>query len=164
MLVCLSVLHHCKCSSCTWPSMACLLTWHDRQLSQERFLEPLCAWCLAQEQDDASSPIHWSRHLLACLRAVTEAELLVGARAVTFNPHFLHYCPPSANHIALGAVDQWPPVPALLLLDSFEPAARSRLLQQASNHPKEVWVLRQDLPSPPSSDPSACARLLQAGK
>ena len=61
--------------------------------------------------------------MLACLRAVTltEAELLVGARAVAFNPHFLHYCSPSANDIALGAVDQWPPVPALLLLDSFEP-------------------------------------------
>ena len=124
----------------------------------EGFLETLCASCLAQEQADASSPIHWSRHLLACLRAVTEAELLVGARAVTFNPHFLHYCSPSANDIALGAVDQWPPVPALLLLDSFEPAARSRLLQQASNHPKEVWVLRQDLPS----DPSAADRKVMA--
>ena len=88
--------------------------------------------------------------MLACLRAETEAELLVGARAVTFNPHFLHYSP-SANDIALGDVDQWPPVPALLPLDSFEPAARSRLLQQVSNHPKEVWVLRQDLPSDPSA-------------
>ena len=112
----------------------------------EGFLETLCASCLAQEQADSTFQIHWSRHLLACLRAVTGAELLVGARAVTFNPHFQHYYSPSANDIALGAVDQWLPVPALMLLDSFEPAARSELLLQASKHPKEVWVLKQDLP------------------
>ena len=50
------------------------------------FLETLCSSCLAQEQADAGFQIHWSWHLLACLHAVTGAELLVGARAVTFNP------------------------------------------------------------------------------
>ena len=112
----------------------------------EHFLETLCASCLAQEQADASYQVHWSRHFLACICTITGVELLVGARAVTYNPHFQQFYSPSPGDVQLGGVDQWPPVPALLLLDSFDPDTRHGVLQQAFKHPKEVWVLRQNSP------------------
>ena len=46
---------------------------------------------------------------------------------------------PFAGDQQLGASQEWPKVPALLLLDSFEPEAQQQLWSKAS-----VWVLLQD--------------------
>ena len=86
---------------------------------------------------------------------------MVGVRAVTFNPHFQHFYSPAPGDVELGGVILWPPVPALLLLDSFDPDARNGVLQQASKHPKEVWVLRQDFP--PSSSAADTRMLTRLG-
>ena len=58
------------------------------QRPEALFLRHLCASCLAQQTADAEYQIHWSRHLLACIREITGAQLHLGARAVTYNPHF----------------------------------------------------------------------------
>ena len=73
----------------------------------------------------------------------------MGVRAVTYNPHFQQFYFPQASpgDVQLEGVDQWPPVLALLLLDSFDPGTRNRVLQRALKHPKEAWVHRQDFPS-----------------
>jgi len=100
--------------------------------------------CLAQSSADLEYQVHWSRHLLACLRRITGAQLLIGARAVKFHPHFSFFISPDANDIFLGAADSWPDVPAVLIINSYPPTARSQILQQASTHGSPVWVLRQD--------------------
>ena len=88
--------------------------------------------------------MHWSRHLLACLRRITGAELLAGVRAVLHNPHFQHFVPPFAGDQRLGAAQEWPKVPALLLLDYFEPEAQQQLWSKVAAHGASVWVLLQD--------------------
>ncbi len=87
----------------------------------EIFLRHLRASCLAQQRADADGKVHWSRHLLARLRRITGAELLIGVRAVLYNQHFQHFVSPIAGDQWLGATQEWAQVPALLLLDSFEP-------------------------------------------
>ncbi len=44
--------------------------------------------CRAQKDADLVSFVHWSRHLVASIRKITRSELLIGASAVTYNPHF----------------------------------------------------------------------------
>ena len=117
---------------------------------------------LAQRQADLEYHVPWSRHLLACLHHALALDLLVGARAVNFNPHFQYYASPDQADTALGAVHQWPTVPALLLLDSYPPPARQGVLQQASNHPAAVWVLRYDHPSRQASTDLSILRTLGA--
>ena len=114
------------------------------------FLVAIRASCLSQRRADSTHHVHWNRHFLACLRTITQADLLLGARAVTFHPHFRHFHSPCAGDTALGAVDmmQWPAVPALLILDSFEPSSRREILRRASLHVRATWVLRQEKPSP----------------
>ena len=70
------------------------------------FLQRLRATCLAQQQADAEGQVHWSRHLLACLSRITEAELLLGTRrrAVWLaQPALQHFVSPFAGDQWLGA-------------------------------------------------------------
>ena len=99
--------------------------------------------CRAQKDADLVSFIHWSRHLVASIRKITRCELLIGASAVTYNPHFPYFSSPHALDVHFGAVEEWPHVPALLLIDSFAPHLRCKLLERAMTHGAEVWVLRQ---------------------
>ena len=62
------------------------------------------------------------------------AELLIGASAVTYDPHFRHLISPFPGDARLGAVSKWPAVSALLVLDSFAHPLRAQLLQSAAAH------------------------------
>ena len=93
----------------------------------------------------------WRRHLLASLRERTGCELLVGASAVTYNPHFPYFVSPYPSDECLGAVKEWPPVPALLVIDSFAPHVRGAVLEQALAHRPGVWVLQQHVGDPEES-------------
>ena len=107
----------------------------------ENFLTHLRASCLAQQRADAEARMYWSRHLL---KYITGTELLIGASAVSHNPHFQHFMPPFAGDQWLGAAQEWPQVPALLQLDSFDPAANQQLWSTVAVHRAPVWVLLQD--------------------
>ena len=112
-------------------------------IPSSQFLQQLCKSCRLQLDSDSSHGVSWSRHLLTNIQQATGASLLIGASAATYNPHFLHYASPFPDDVALGAVREWPMVPALLLLDSFAPPLRAQLLQKAALHLPGVWVLRQ---------------------
>ena len=71
--------------------------------------------------------VHWSRHLLASIQQATGAEALIGASAVTYNPHFTSFLSPFVCDQSLGALSTWPDVPVLLILDSFPPSRRALL-------------------------------------
>ena len=88
-----------------------------------------------------------NRHLLTCLRYVLKATCLVGARAITFNPHFSYFNSPDSSDSVLGSSMGWPAESALLLLDSFMPLQREAITQQACDHTHEVWIVRLDRPS-----------------
>jgi hypothetical protein len=109
-------------------------------------LHQLTVTCLAQRQADLQHHVQWSRHLLARLQRSTGAALLIGASAVTYNPHFRYFSSPVPGDSEFGAVQVWPPEPALLLLDSFAPESRQLVLQSAASlsHEAEIWILRQD--------------------
>jgi hypothetical protein len=62
--------------------------------------------CRAQKDADLVSFIHWSRHLVASIRKITRCELLIGASAVTYNPHFPYFSSPHALDVHLGAVEE----------------------------------------------------------
>jgi ribonuclease HI len=117
----------------------------------EAFLNHVVSCCRSQDTADGEYHVPWSRHLLACLRGVLETDVLVGARAVTYHPHFAHFCSPEATDAALGADMDWEPLATLLLLDSFAPENRLTILDQALQHvlqhDKAVWILRSDQPS-----------------
>ena len=121
------------------------------QTLHEAFLNSVVASCRLQGIADGEYHVPWSRHLLSCLRGILGTDLLVGARAVTFNPHFAHFCSPDAEDSALGAEVEWEPLAALLLLDSFAPENRLVVLNQALHHVVQydtaVWILRYDQPS-----------------
>ena len=124
----------------------------EQQAPTEQFLVQLSESSRVQQDADRQHYVHWSRHLLANIRQVTGAELLIGASAVTFNPHFLHFVSPFLPDVRLGAAADWPTVPALLLLDSFAPPLRDQVLARAAAHPSAVWVLWQHKNNP--DDPS----------
>ena len=113
----------------------------------ESFLQAVLASGERQRIADLSYQVPWNRHLLACLRYKLGVNLLVGSRAVTFNPHFPYFSSPDVSDSVLGSVQQWPVASALLLLDSFEPSKREQIIQQAAEHNNEVWILRLDRPS-----------------
>jgi hypothetical protein len=110
----------------------------------ESSLHQISVTCLAQRQADLQHHVQWSRHLLACLQKSTGATLLIGASAVTYNlnPHFQYFSSPIPGDSEFGAVLNWPDEPALLLLESFAPDSRQTILQSASTHAAEVWILR----------------------
>ena len=107
------------------------------------FLENVCKSCRAQQDADQSHCVPWSRHLLARIQKITGAELLIGASAVNYNPHFLHFSSPHPIDEFLGSVCEWPQLPALLILDSFAPPLRRQILEKAADHRQEMWVLRR---------------------
>ena len=100
------------------------------------------------DQEHQEHHVHRSRHLLAYIRKDTGAQLLIGASAMTYNPHSQFFASPNTTDRQLGASTTWPQVPALLLLDSFVPSARSALLHQAATvtHAQGVWILRKTTP------------------
>ena len=110
-------------------------------------LESLVMSCRSQDRADGEYHVPWSRHLLACLRSILNVDLLIGTRAVTYNPHFPSFVSPEETDVSLGAVRQWPSHQALLLLDSFSPCNRSSVINQARHHNYAVWILRFDRPS-----------------
>jgi hypothetical protein len=85
----------------------------DQQDLSVSFLPYLRESCLAQPADGISH-VPWRGHLLACLHRITQAELLGDQR--------------------LGTVLDCPWVEALLLLDSFEPRARTALWRRVDAH------------------------------
>ncbi len=93
-----------------------------------QFLISVSASCRAQKAADREHHVPLSRHLLASLRWQTGCELLVGASAVTCNPHFPYFVSPHPVDECLGAVKEWPPVSALLVIDSFAPHLNQPLL------------------------------------
>ena len=102
---------------------------------------------MRQRTADLDYSVPWNRHLLTCLRYVLKATCLVGARAVSFNPHFSYFLSPDCSESVLGSSMGWSAELALLLLDSFTPLQREAITQQACYHTHEVWMLRQDRPS-----------------
>ena len=79
--------------------------------------------------------------------------MIIGTSAVTCNPHFTSFLSPFECDQSLGALSQWPPVPVLLVLDSFPPSQRTLLLQQAffawarnldSEQPKKSRILHKE--------------------
>jgi len=125
-------------------------------------MEAICDSGLKQSRADMEYQVHWSRHLLACLKRITGAMLLVGARAVMFHPHFSHFISPEEKDVLLGAEENWPNVPAILILDSYPLTARSRILARASAHRNPVWILRQDATSHAAREDLIVLRQLQA--
>jgi hypothetical protein len=90
-----------------------------------QFLVDISTSCRAQKVADLEYYVHWSRHLLANIQWKTGCELLIGASTVTYNSHFLYFASPHLVDEHLGAVTEWPMVPALLIIDSFSPHLRS---------------------------------------
>ncbi len=94
----------------------------------EVILHQLAVTCLAQRQADLQHHVQWSRHLLACLQRSTGAALLIGASDTipTFGispPHVTQSLELCMNgRLNLRG-------PALLLLDSFAPESRQKVLQ-----------------------------------
>ena len=128
----------------------------------ESFLCNVVASCHSQERADAEYHVPWSRHLLACLRRILAVDFVVGTRAVVSNPHYQHFLSPVETDSSLGALTDWPPQPALLLLDSFAPEDRSNILDQAAQHGHIVWILRLDQPSQWAAADISKLRELQA--
>ncbi len=124
-----------------------------------QLLKLISASSRAQQQSDLEHHVHWSRHLLAHIRKVTGAQLLVGTSAMTYHQHFQFFISPNSIDSQLGASVTWPPVPALLLLDSFTPSARSALLRQAAAHGPGVWILRKTVTTAADTDSSTLLHL-----
>ncbi len=59
------------------------------------------------------------------------------------------FCTSPLHIPQIGAVDEWPQVPALLVLDSFAPQMRCQLLERAATHNPGVWVLQHSNPDEP---------------
>ena len=96
----------------------------------ELFLRAVLASGMRQRTADLDYYVLWNRHLLTCLRYVLKATCLVGARAITFNPHFSYFISPDSSDSVLGSSIGWPAESALLLLDSFMPLQREQLLNR----------------------------------
>jgi hypothetical protein len=117
-----------------------------------QFLASISASCRAQKAADLEYHLPWIRHLLASLRWRTGCELLDGAIAITYNPDLPYFVSPYPSDECLEAVKEWPPVPALLVIDSFAPHVRGSVLEQAvAAHRPGVWVLRQHVGNPEES-------------
>ena len=109
----------------------------------ERFFAVILL-CTANSRSQTPCPRESSFVKLLC--RILGADLLIGAQAVVFNPHFQHFfrVSPEAKDLELGCVQFWPAIPALLLLDSFAPTERAQILAHAATHCSLVWVLPQD--------------------
>ena len=114
---------------------------------EESFLEAIFACAERQFRADLEHQVPWNRHFLAYLQRTLGISLLAGARAVNTNPHYQHFSSPDPLDVKLGSEQSWPPVPVLLLLDSYKPSDREWILHQAAGHVNKVWILRLDNPS-----------------
>ncbi len=95
-----------------------LKTCNDQDIQRSplmKFLVWICKSCLAQQNADQDYCVPWSRHLLANIKCIIGIKLLIGAKAVKYNPHLLHFSSPYPSDVHLGAVDEWPQAPALLV-------------------------------------------------
>jgi hypothetical protein len=119
--------------------------------SPAQFFDSISALCRAQKASDLEYHVPWSRYLTASLCWGTGCELLVGASAVTYNPHFPHFVSLYPSDECLGAVKKWPPGPALLVIDSFAPRMRGPVLEKVAAHRLGVWVLKQHDGNPKES-------------
>ena len=131
-----------------WHILACwLICGYGNSTPSESFLKAVLASCIRQRTADVEYHVPWSRHLLACLRYALGTTRLVGPRALAFNAHFLYFSSPHFTDSELVASHCWPAASALLLLDSFAPSIPDQILQQASDHTQEMWILRLGRPS-----------------
>jgi len=124
-----------------------LVTAKQDVVPSELFMHNVVISCSSQQQADDDFYVPWSRHLLACLRGILAVDFIVGTRAVMSNPHYQHFFSPVESDSCLGALTDWLPQPALLLLDCFDPEQRSAILERAAQHGHIVWILRLDQPS-----------------
>jgi len=114
----------------------------------EQFLCELRSMCRFQRRSDAAFGVPWnSRHFIACIQHLTQADLLIGPSTVTHNPHFRFLESPNSDQTGPGEDKIWPEVKALLLLDSIAPEHRAAWLQRAAQHRQPVWILRIHRPS-----------------
>ena len=70
---------------------------------------------------------------------ISRADLLLCARAVTSYLHFRYLSFPDGKDSELGSVKSLPAWSALLLLDSFAPTEKAKILTKASNLCGGVW-------------------------
>jgi ribonuclease HI len=137
----------------------------------ESFLLSLKLVCKTQRRVDSEYVVPWNRHFITCVQQLTDTHLLLGVSAVTYNPHFEFFASPHSRNEDLGAVQAWPEVRALLLLDSIEPELRQEWLHKAAEHTHRVWILRSHKPSMAASADlrtlsqlkAQCIALLPAG-
>ncbi len=122
---------------------------------------------------DAEYQVLWSRHLLARMRAINGAELLIGSEPVAHKPHFSIFVSesPFSGDLWLGAVLRLGckigPLPQPL--STFHPGPlcahstpAQRLWHAAANPNPPVWGLIQKRASPAFKfliDPAATRRL-----
>ncbi len=76
----------------------------EHSISPAEFLSSLGASCGAQRMADLEYYVHLSRNLLACILQATGAEALIGASAVTYNPHFTSFLSPFECDQSLSAL------------------------------------------------------------
>ena len=117
----------------------------------EKTLDAISKSCVSQRIADQSYAVPWSRHLLACLHKLTAAKVLVGARAVVWNPHFPEFSSPDPNDTIFGSVSDVRSTSCLVILDGIPPDRREALLKSLVGGPPEqtalAWILRLDSPS-----------------
>ena len=135
---------------------------HGDNAPVDIFMQAIVQSCNAQRMADCAHHVPWSRHFLACLQIHTNTTLLIGARAVTWNPYFSTIHAMEDPEIILGAVKEWTDEAALLLLDSFAPRQRPTILDRAQQHKKNVWILRYENTNKQSLDDLRSLRQHQA--
>ncbi len=76
----------------------------EHSIPSTEFLSSLGTSCRAQRMANLEYYVHWSRHSLTCISQATRAEALVGACAVTYNPHFTSFLSPFECAQSLGCI------------------------------------------------------------
>ncbi len=114
-----------------------------------QLLQLISAVSRAQQQSHLEHHVHWSRLLLAHIRKVTGAQLLVGASAMTYNQRFQFFVSPNSIDRQLCARHR-PQEPALLNWTHL----RLPPLRQAAAHALEVWILQKTMMKAADADSS----------
>jgi hypothetical protein len=130
---------------CSMPALLNLQHDQSDNPPEALFLRHLRASCLAQQTVDAKHHIHWSRHLLACIREIT-AQLRQSGRA--YNPHFSLFACPFAGDRWLGEVLELPSVPLYSLQICMTLLQRQQVWHKLEQHCQPIWVLIQERSSP----------------
>ena len=134
-------------------AQAAMLELMNPGMEQPTLLSAMVRACNAQQyrDDGRASPVHWSRHLLACIARITGARGLIGCCSVTFHPHFWWYSSLDSDDEVFGSQREWPAEDCVLILDAYPPAERRALLGRAFGHAAHVWVLRMAAPGEAST-------------